>query len=103
MSVIDTNGNCMLIDMDSKEPREDIANFKKTDVWDVVWATVDRNLLLHVFIARCACLIGSAGFVRRHGEDENLVRARHRDGRGSALFGLHMRVQQSASESGHAR
>ncbi|CAF3875607.1 unnamed protein product [Rotaria sp. Silwood1] len=38
MSIIDTNGNCMLIDMESKEPREDIANFKKTDVWNVVWA-----------------------------------------------------------------
>jgi hypothetical protein len=40
MSIIDTNGNCMLIDMESKEPREDITNFKKSDVWNVVWATV---------------------------------------------------------------
>ncbi|UJR15120.1 hypothetical protein I4U23_002085 [Adineta vaga] len=38
MSVIDTNGNCMLIDMESKEPRDDITNFKKSDVWNVVWA-----------------------------------------------------------------
>ena len=102
MSVIDTSGNCMLIDMDSKEPREDIANFKKTDVWDVVWATVDRTPCSNVFIAR-SLPIGSAGFVRRDGEDEDLVRTRHRDRRGGALFGLHVRVQQSASESGHAR
>jgi hypothetical protein len=40
MSVIDTNGNCMLIDLESKEPREDITNFKKSEVWNVVWATV---------------------------------------------------------------
>ena len=54
MSIIDTSGNCMLIDMDSKEPREDIANFKKTDVWDVVWATVDRTPCSNV--CHCALL-----------------------------------------------
>jgi len=41
MSIIDTNGNCMLIDMESKEPRDDITNFKKSDVWNVVWANVN--------------------------------------------------------------
>jgi hypothetical protein len=40
MSIIDANDNCVLIDMENKVPREDISNFKKTDVWDVVWATV---------------------------------------------------------------
>jgi len=40
MSIIDTSGNCMLIDMESKEPRDDITNFKKSDVWNVVWANV---------------------------------------------------------------
>ena len=30
----------MLIDMESKEPRDDITNFKKSDVWNVVWANV---------------------------------------------------------------
>jgi hypothetical protein len=44
MSIIDTNGNCMLIDMESKEPRDDIANFKKSDVWNVVWANVSFSL-----------------------------------------------------------
>ncbi|CAF4285167.1 unnamed protein product [Rotaria socialis] len=39
ISIIDTSGYCMLIDMESKEPREDITNFKKSDVWNVVWAT----------------------------------------------------------------
>jgi hypothetical protein len=47
MSIIDTSGNCMLIDMESKEPREDITNFKKSDVWNVVWATV-RFSMLHI-------------------------------------------------------
>jgi hypothetical protein len=46
MSIIDTSGNCMLIDMESKEPREDITNFKKTDVWNVVWATVKYFILI---------------------------------------------------------
>ncbi|CAF0786125.1 unnamed protein product [Didymodactylos carnosus] len=39
MATIDTNGNCMLIDMETKEQRDDITNFKKSDVWNVVWAT----------------------------------------------------------------
>lgn len=47
MSIIDTSGNCMLIDMESKEPREDITNFKKSDVWNVVWATVNDILFLN--------------------------------------------------------
>ncbi|CAF4041793.1 unnamed protein product [Adineta steineri] len=38
MSVIDINGNCMLIDLESKEPRDEITNFKKSDVWNVIWA-----------------------------------------------------------------
>jgi len=44
MSIIDTSGNCMLIDMESKEPRDDITNFKKSDVWNVVWANVNIYL-----------------------------------------------------------
>jgi hypothetical protein len=44
MSIIDINGNCMLIDMESKEPRDDITNFKKSDVWNVVWANVSFSL-----------------------------------------------------------
>jgi len=46
MSIIDTNGNCMLIDMESKEPRDDITNFKKSDVWNVVWANVSFYFFL---------------------------------------------------------
>jgi hypothetical protein len=48
MSIIDTTGNCMLIDMESKEPRDDITNFKKTDVWNVVWANVNIDLFNHI-------------------------------------------------------
>jgi hypothetical protein len=46
MSIIDTSGNCMLIDMESKEPRDDITNFKKSDVWNVVWANVNCFLFI---------------------------------------------------------
>jgi hypothetical protein len=48
MSIIDTTGNCMLIDMESKEPREDITNFKKSDVWNVVWANVNFVFLFEI-------------------------------------------------------
>ena len=44
MTVIDMNGNCMLIDMENREPRDDLVNFKKSDVWNVVWATVTYDL-----------------------------------------------------------
>lgn len=60
----------MLIDMESKEPREDITNFKKSDVWNVVWASVSWLVFLQNSSIWLNILpIGSSGFVCSHGKN----------------------------------
>lgn len=74
MSIIDTSGYCMLIDMESKEPREDIINFKKSDVWNVVWATVYNRLFVFCDTKiENILFIGSTGFICSYGKNKNII------------------------------
>lgn len=71
MSIIDVGGNCMLIDMESKDPREDITNFKKSDVWKVVWANVSYFIIYNQEKFQISLLIfkGSTRFICCHGKN----------------------------------
>lgn len=46
MAVIDTNSVMKLFDLTTKVEREDFANFKRNDVWNVVWASDNPEMFV---------------------------------------------------------
>jgi len=46
MAVIDTSSVLRLFDLNSKVQKEELANFKRTDVWNVVWATDNPDMFV---------------------------------------------------------
>ena len=46
MAVIDSNSVLRLYDLSSKAQREDFANFKRNDVWNVVWASDNPEMFV---------------------------------------------------------
>ena len=46
MAIIDSNSVMRLYDLTSKNQRDDFANFKRTDVWNVVWATDNPDMFV---------------------------------------------------------
>ena len=46
MSVIDSNSVLRLYDLTSKVQRDDFANFKRNDVWNVVWASDNPEMFV---------------------------------------------------------
>lgn len=39
LSIIDTNSVLRIVDLTVKNQRDDFANFKRSDVWSVVWSS----------------------------------------------------------------
>lgn len=56
MALVDTSSVMRLFDLDSKVQKEELASFKRNDVWDVAWAA-DNSIMfasmekikLHIF------------------------------------------------------
>ena len=46
MAVIDSHSVLRLYDLTSKVQREDFANFKRNDVWNVVWASDNPEMFV---------------------------------------------------------
>jgi len=46
MAVVDTNSVLRLFDLNSKVQKEEYANFKRTDVWNIVWATDNPDMFV---------------------------------------------------------
>jgi hypothetical protein len=46
MAVIDTNSVMKLFDLTLKVQKDEYANFKRTDVWSVVWATDNPDMFV---------------------------------------------------------
>ena len=46
MAVIDSNSVLRLYDLSSKVQREDFANFKRSDVWNVEWASDNPEMFV---------------------------------------------------------
>ena len=56
MALIDTNSTMRLFDLTSKVQREELASFKRSDVWHVTWANDNADMFasmekikLHIF------------------------------------------------------
>ncbi len=56
MAIIDLNSVMKIVDLTAKVQREDFANFKRNDVWDVVWAADNpdtfvtmEKIKMHIF------------------------------------------------------
>lgn len=46
MAVIDTSSVLRLFDLSTKVQKDELANFKRTDVWNIVWATDNPNMFV---------------------------------------------------------
>lgn len=46
MAVIDTNSIMKLYDLTTKVQKDEYANFKRSDVWSVVWATDNPDMFV---------------------------------------------------------
>lgn len=46
MAIIDLNSVMRVIDLTTKVQREELANFKRNDVWDVVWASDNPEMFV---------------------------------------------------------
>ena len=46
MAVIDTNSVLRLYDLTKQVQRDDFANFKRTDVWNVVWSSDNSDMFV---------------------------------------------------------
>ena len=46
MAVIDTNAILRIIDLTTKNQREDFSSFKRNDVWSVLWAEDNPDIFV---------------------------------------------------------
>ena len=46
MAIIDLNSTMKVIDLTTKNQREVLANFKRSDVWDVVWSSDNPEMFV---------------------------------------------------------
>lgn len=46
MAIIDVNSVLRLVDLNSKHQKDEYANFKRNDVWNVMWATDNPDMFV---------------------------------------------------------
>jgi hypothetical protein len=46
MTVIDTNSVLRLYDLNTKTQKEELTNFKRSDVWNVLWAADNPDMFV---------------------------------------------------------
>ncbi len=46
MAIIDNNSILKIFDLNSKHQKDEFSNFKRTDVWNVLWATDNPDMFV---------------------------------------------------------
>ena len=46
MAIIDSNSVMRLVDLNSKTQKEEFASFKRSDVWNVLWASDNPDMFV---------------------------------------------------------
>ena len=46
MAVVDSNSVMRLVDLNNKSQKEEYANFKRNDVWNVMWASDNPDMFV---------------------------------------------------------
>jgi accessory colonization factor AcfC len=46
MAIIDNNSILRVFDLNSKHQKDEFSNFKRTDVWNVLWATDNPDMFV---------------------------------------------------------
>lgn len=46
MAIIDSNSALRIFDLNSKHQKDEFANFKRTDVWNVIWASDNPDMFV---------------------------------------------------------
>ena len=46
MAIVDANSILRIIDMTTKQQKDEFVNFKRTDVWNVMWASDNPDMFV---------------------------------------------------------